>query len=62
MIKVTFSFKSQGMEKIELFSQGTRDSIHRRHESLITIDYKYTKQIKLLAFFNVKLLLMEGNC
>ena len=41
MIEVAFSFKSQETEKIELFSQGTDESINLRYESLITIDYKY---------------------
>ena len=49
MIKVAFRFKSQGTDKIELFCQGTDESINLRydHESLITADYKY-KEIPVL--------------
>ena len=35
MTKFTFRFKSQGTEKIQLFSQRTDDSV-----SLVTTDYK----------------------
>ena len=41
MIKVGFSFKSQGTEKFELFSHGTNDSINLTYESLITVDFKF---------------------
>ena len=41
MNKVAVSFKSQGTEKIELYSQGTDDSISLRYENVITFDYKY---------------------
>ena len=47
MTKVTFSFRSQGTEKIELFSQLM--SINLRYESLIIIDYEY-KEIPVLLF------------
>ena len=47
MIKVSFSFKSQGTKKIELFSQGTDDFIYLRYECLITFDYK-CKEIPVL--------------
>ena len=47
MIKVGFTFKSQGTENIELFSNGINDSINLRYESLITVDLKY-KEIPVL--------------
>ena len=52
MIKVAFSFKSQGTEKIQLSSQGADGSINLRYESLITVDYKY-KEIQYFAFLDV---------
>ena len=54
MIKVTFSFKSQGTEKIKFFFQGSDGSINLRYESLITVDYKYT-EILLFPFLDVRL-------
>ena len=45
-MKAAFSFKSQGTENIELFPQGTDDSINLRYESLITGDYKYEKKFQ----------------
>ena len=48
MTKVTFSFKSQGTEKIEL-SHNRLMSINLRYESLIIIDYGY-KEIPVLLF------------
>ena len=50
MIKVAFNFKSQGTEKIELFSQGTDGTINRSYGSLITADYKYKKFCFLLSW------------
>ena len=41
MVKFALSFKSQGIENIELFSQGTEDSQNLKCESLIFIDPKY---------------------
>ena len=35
MVKVTSNFKSQRIEKIELFSQGTEDFQNLRYEVLI---------------------------
>ena len=55
-----FNFKSQGTEKIQLFSQGTDGSINLRYESLFTVDDKY-EEILLLAFLDVKLWLEEGD-
>ena len=49
MIKIAFSFRFQGTDKIELFSQGTDDSINLRYESLITVDY--STNIKKFAFY-----------
>ena len=54
MIKVAFSFKSQGTEKIELFSEGTDGSIDLKYESLISADYKY-KESLAFSFLDVKL-------
>ena len=34
MVKVAFNFKSQGVEKIEIFSQGTEERQNLRYESL----------------------------
>ena len=39
MVKVALSFKSQGIKKIELFSQGTEDCQNLGYESL-SIDPK----------------------
>ena len=47
VFKVAFGFKFQWIAKIEVFSQGTDDSINLRYKSLIIIDYKY-KEIPLL--------------
>ena len=54
MTKVAFSFKSQGTEKIELFSQQTDVN-----ESLIIGDYGYIEIPVLLL--DEKLLLKEGD-
>ena len=54
MIKVAFSFKSQGTEKIDLFSQGIDGSKNLRYKSLMTVDYKY-KEMLLFVFLDVKL-------
>ena len=47
MIKVAFSFKSQGTKTLGLFSQETNDSKYLRYECLITVDYK-RKEIPVL--------------
>ena len=41
MIKVAFSFNSQGIEKHGLFSQRTEECQNLRYESLIIVDHKY---------------------
>ena len=53
MVKVAFSFKSQGTEKIKLFSQGTEKCQNLRNGSLIIIDPKYI-EILNVAVFNIK--------
>ena len=40
---MSLNFKSQGTEKIELFSQGTDDSPNLRFETLVIADYEYVK-------------------
>ena len=47
MTKISFSFKFEGLKKIEPFSQGTDGSINLRYESLTTVDYKH-KEIPIL--------------
>ena len=49
MVKVAFSFNSQGTERIELFSHGAYESISLRYEGLITFDYKYEEISVLLS-------------
>ena len=54
MIKVAFSFKFQGTEKVKLFSQVTDSSINLRYESLIAVDNKYhsgQRSMQTLATF-----------
>ena len=58
--QIAFSFKLQGIGKIELFSQGTHSSINLRYESLITVEYQ-CKEIPLFAFLDIKLWLKEGE-
>ena len=41
MVKVAFSFKSQGLENSELFSQATENCQNLSYEGLITVDLKY---------------------
>ena len=53
MVKVALSFKSQGIKKIELFSQGAKDCQNLRYESLIIVDPKYIKVFSL-AVLNIK--------
>ena len=60
MIKVSFTFKSQGSEKIKLISQGTDSSINLRYESLITVA-RLQIEVLLFAFLDVKLWLKEGD-
>ena len=56
MTKVTLASNSKGLKQIELFPQGTDDSMNLRCESLmITVDYKY----KEIAFLDVKLWLKD---
>ena len=50
MTKVAFSFKSQRSENIELFSQGTDDSVNLRYESLIIFNYKSKKLYLLISW------------
>ena len=47
------SFKSQEIEKIELFSQGTDECQNLRYECLIIVDPKYI-EISILALLNIK--------
>ena len=53
MVKITFSFKSKGIEEIELFFQGTEECQNLRYECLIIIDPKYI-EISSLAVLNIK--------
>ena len=53
MVKVTFSFKSKGIEEIELFFEGIEERQNLRYECLIIIDPKYIK-ISSLAVLNIK--------
>ena len=43
VIKTSLNFKSQGTQKIKLFSQGTYDSPNLRYETLIRSDYDHVK-------------------
>ena len=43
VIKTSLNFKSQGTQKIKLFSQGTYDSPNLRYETLICADYDHVK-------------------
>ena len=49
MTKAAFSFRSQGTEKVENFSQGTDHSVNLRYGSLINVDYKYKETPVLLC-------------
>ena len=51
MVQVAFNFKSQGIENIELFYQGTNDCQNLRYEILIIVDPKYV-EISGLAVLN----------
>ena len=53
MVQVTYSFKSKGIEEIELFFQGTEECQNVRYECLIIIDPKYT-EISSLAVLNIQ--------
>ena len=53
MVQVTFSFKSKGIEEIELFFQGTEECQNLRYECLIIIDPKYI-EISSLAVLNIQ--------
>ena len=52
--------KSQGIEKFELFSQGTYDFQNLRNETLVIADYDYVKLFSF-AMFDMKLWLKEDN-
>ena len=53
MVKVAFSFKSRGIEKIELSSQVTEDLQNLKYEILSIIDPKYI-EISCLSVVNIK--------
>ena len=53
MVKVSLRLKSQGIEKIELFSQGTKSCQTLKYDSLIIVNPKYIK-IPSLAVLNIK--------
>ena len=53
MVQVTFSFKSKGVEEIELFFQGTEECQHLRYECLIIIDPKYI-EVSCFAVLNIQ--------
>ena len=53
-IHTAFNFKSQGTEKLELFSQGTYNFQTLRSETLVIADYEETK-IFSFAMFDMKL-------
>ena len=53
MVKIALVFKSQGIEKIDLFSQGTENCQNLRHESLIIVNPKYI-EIFSLSVLNVE--------
>ena len=54
MVKVCFSFKSQLIERSELFSQGTEDCQSLGYESLIIVDRKYV-EISGLVVLNINI-------
>ena len=60
MVKVSFSFNSQGFEKIKLSSQGTNSSINLRYNSLIT-NTRLQIEVPLFAFLDVKLWPKEAD-
>ena len=47
MIKVAFSFKSQGNQKTGLFFQGTKVRQNLSYESLTVVNLKYIKIFSL---------------
>ena len=53
VVQVTFSIKSEGIEEIELFFQGTKECQNLRYEGLIIIDPKYI-EISSLAVLNIQ--------
>ena len=53
MAKVAYSFKSQRIEKIKLFSQETENCQNLGYESLIIIRLKYI-EISRLAIWKIK--------
>ena len=52
VVKVTFSFKPLGIEKIELFSKETEHNENLRYESLIVADPKY---VQISSLFVLKI-------
>ena len=54
MVKIVLRFKSQGIEIIELFSQGTEGCQNLRYESLIIVDPKCIKFQSCCKCFHVK--------
>ena len=59
-IKIALNFKSQGIEKFELFSQDTYNFHNLRNETLVIADYEYAK-IFSFALFDMRLWLKEEN-
>ena len=53
VVKVAYSFKSQGSQKIELWPQGTDDCQNLRYETLIIVDFKYI-EVSSLTVLNLK--------
>ena len=60
VIRISLSVKSQGTEKIEVFSQGTDDSKNLRCETLYTADYEHIN-ITSFAVLDIKLRLEEDS-
>ena len=54
MIRISLNVKSQGTEKIDVFSQGTDDIKKLRYETLYVADYKYVN-ISSYAVLDIKL-------
>ena len=47
MVKIALNFKSRGIEKIELSSQGTYNFQILGNETLIIADYNYAKNFQV---------------
>ena len=54
VVKVTFSFKPLGIEKIEPFSRGTENNQNLRYESLIVVTNMYIFPVLLYCVLNIK--------